>query len=299
LLLPGDRFILRQFSPVVTIGGGIVVDAAPFWRRQSEALLVSLERLASGSPEQILLERTTRRGTSGLTLAEATEETGWLRPQVEAAAARLAGSRLLFQTGGTMIASSAFDGAKSAALSTVAAFHKANPLVPGISREELREKLDLRPEIFNGLLEALLSERKLQISGEQVHQAGRTVVLKDEEAESKQQIERAFATAGLKVPALKEVLAGLKVDRMRAQRIVTMLLRDKVLVKVSEDLVFHRDALELLRREMAAYKTKSPKIDVGKFKDLTGITRKYAIPLLEWLDRERVTRRVGDERVIL
>ena len=80
---------------------------------------------------------------------------------------------------------------------------------------------------------------------------------------------------------------------------MTLLLRDKVLVKISEDLVFHRDALADLRQRMAAEKLKSPRIDVGRFKDVTGVSRKYAIPLLEYLDRERVTRRVGDERVIL
>ena len=137
------------------------------------------------------------------------------------------------------------------------------------------------------------------MSGELARLAGRGVVMKDEEAESKNIIEAAFAGAGLKVPALKDVLAGLKVDKARAQKIVTLLLRDKVLIKISEDLVFHRDALADLRQLLAAEKTKSPKIDVGRFKDLAGVTRKYAIPLLEYLDREHVTRRVGDERVIL
>ena len=103
----------------------------------------------------------------------------------------------------------------------------------------------------------------------------------------------------LKVPALSEVIAGLKVDKVRAQKIVTLLLRDKLLIKVSDELVFHRGALEDLRRQMAVYKAKSSKIDVAKFKELTGVTRKYAIPLLEYLDRERVTRRVGDAREIL
>jgi selenocysteine-specific elongation factor len=125
------------------------------------------------------------------------------------------------------------------------------------------------------------------------------VVMKDEESESKKKIEEAFASAGLKVPALQEVIAGLKIDKMRGQKIVTLLLRDKVLVKVSEDLVFHRGALEELRRRLAAYKAKSETIDVAKFKELTGVSRKYAIPLLEYLDRERITRRVGDARQIL
>jgi selenocysteine-specific elongation factor len=95
------------------------------------------------------------------------------------------------------------------------------------------------------------------------------------------------------------VLAGLKVDKVRAQKIVTLLLRDKVLVKVSETLVFHQSALSDLRSRVTALKAQTPKIDVAKFKDLTGVSRKYAIPLLEYLDRERVTKRVGDERVIL
>jgi selenocysteine-specific elongation factor len=95
------------------------------------------------------------------------------------------------------------------------------------------------------------------------------------------------------------VLAGLKIDKARAQKIVTLLLRDKVLVKISEDLVFHQAALEALRKQIAACKVQSAKIDVGKFKDLTGVSRKYAIPLLEYLDRERVTKRVGDAREIL
>ncbi|HUI85013.1 MAG TPA: SelB C-terminal domain-containing protein, partial [Candidatus Binatia bacterium] len=141
--------------------------------------------------------------------------------------------------------------------------------------------------------------KKLEVSGEVVHAAGQGVVLRDEEAESKARIERAFAEAGLKVPLLKEVLASLPVDKTRAQKIVTLLLRDRVLVKLSDELVFHRDALAGLRRQIAAQKAATPRLNVGAFKDLFGITRKHAIPLLEYLDRERVTRRVGDERVIL
>jgi selenocysteine-specific elongation factor len=98
---------------------------------------------------------------------------------------------------------------------------------------------------------------------------------------------------------LKEVLAALKIDRTRAQKIVTLLLRERVLIKISDDLVFHQTSLAELRRKLAAEKSRSPNLDVGRFKDLTGVSRKYAIPLLEYLDRERVTKRIGNERVIL
>jgi selenocysteine-specific elongation factor len=139
----------------------------------------------------------------------------------------------------------------------------------------------------------------LQVAGELVHATGRGVVLRDDEAESKKQIEAAFAQAGLKVPLLKDVLASLPIDQTRAQKLVTLLLRERVLVKLSDDLVFHHGALEALRKLVVAQKPTTPKLNVVAFKDLLGVTRKYAIPLLEYLDRERVTRRVGDERVIL
>ena len=298
LLLPGDRFILRQFSPVVTIGGGRVLDAAPLaGKGAKESAEVLLPVLAKGRAQEILAARVARRGQSGFPLSDAVAETGWRRDQVETQAASLKGALLRF--GDVLVSAEAFAQAKNEALATVEEFHRANPLVAGISKEELRERMGLRAEVFSAVLDALLRENKLAVTGEQVRTAGRAVVFKDEEAESKRTIEQAFAGAGLKVPALKDVLAGLRVDKARAQKIVTLLLRDKVLVKISDDLVFHRLALEELRQRISAYKAKTAKIGVAEFKDLTGVSRKYAIPLLEYLDRERVTRRVGDQREIL
>ena len=149
------------------------------------------------------------------------------------------------------------------------------------------------------MLAQLTRDKKAEVAGEQVRLAGRGVELKDEEAKAKEQIEKAFAQAGLKVPLMKEVLDKLPVDKARAQKLVTLLLRDRVLIKLADDLVFHQTALQGLRQLMATQKAKTPKIDVATFKDLLGVTRKYAIPLLEYLDQQRVTRRVGDERIIL
>jgi selenocysteine-specific elongation factor len=188
---------------------------------------------------------------------------------------------------------------KAQVVPTVEEFHRKNPLAVGIGKDELRVQTDAGDEAFDAIADILQREKKIEITGDLVRLPGRTVVMKDEEAESRNLIEHAFALAGLKVPALKDVLAGLKIDKARAQKIVTLLLREKSLIKVSDDLVFHRDALEELRRKLAAEKLKSPKIDVARFKDLAGVSRKYAIPLLEYLDRERVTKRVGDERIIL
>ena len=296
LLLPGDRFIVRQFSPVVTIGGGVVLDASPATRKQrAEDAAAFLKIMRDGSPGQALAARVARRGAIGLRLDEVPGEMN-IREHESSKLAVRAG---LVWCNQVLVAPAAFAEAKADVLQALKKFHDANPLVAGMSKEELRDRVNLGPEVFYSVLGKLAEEKKLQVAGELVHLAGRGVVMRDEEAESKKIIEQAFAAAGLKVPSLKEVLAGLKVDRVRAQKIVTLLLRDKILIKISEELVFHQSALLDLRQKIAALKTTVPKIDVARFKDMAGVSRKYAIPLLEYLDRERVTRRVGDERVIL
>jgi selenocysteine-specific elongation factor len=297
LLLPGDRFIMRQFSPVVTIGGGVVLDASPIPRMSG--LDAFLKTLAEGDAHASLRARIARRSHAGIALTQLTAETGWTKQVIENHFAADVWQAEVSRIGDLVVHLPALDALKLLVINTAASFHEKNPLVAGISKEELRDQVQASGEVFTAALEMLVREHKLEAAGEIIHLPGRGVVMKDAEAESHKIIEQAFASAGLKVPALKDVLTGLKVEKARAQKIVTLLLRDKVLVKVSEDLVFHRDALLGLRQRMSSEKAKSPKIDVARFKEVTGVSRKYAIPLLEYLDREHVTRRVGDERVIL
>jgi len=297
LLLPGDRFIIRQFSPVVTIGGGEVLDPAPLPRAAGQESF--LEILAAGDAEPILRARIARRGAAEIGAPRLMAETGWTRSFIETRLAIAVKEGGVLRIGDSFVDASAMVRLQTLIVSSVQAFHENNSLVGGIAREALREQVKASSEVFASALELLVREKKIEVAGGLLRLPGHGVVMKDEESESKQRIEEAFASAGLKVPALHEVIAGLKVDKTRAQKIVTLLLRDKVLVKISDELVFHRGALEELRRMVAAQKVKSRKMDVALFKELTGVSRKYAIPLLEYLDRERVTRRVGDAREIL
>jgi len=299
-LVPGDRFIIRQFSPLVTIGGGEVLDNSPRWRRrQLEHHLEFLSTIRLGDPKSQLFARTSRRAEDGLLLAEAVAETGWTQATVQAVAAQLAENGSILRSGDLLVSREDLDRATEDVRFIIERFHDQNPLAQGISREELREKAALSSVAFELVLHLLTSNTKAEMHGDLVRLPGRGVQMKDEEAEAKQIIETAFSSAGLKVPALKDVLAGLKVDRTRAQKIVTLLLRDRILIKLSDDLVFHRGALDQLKQQVRTMKSQAPQIDVAKFKDATGVSRKYAIPLLEYLDRERVTRRVGDARQIL
>jgi selenocysteine-specific elongation factor len=299
-LVPGDRFIIRQFSPLVTIGGGEVLDNSPHWRRrQLEYHLDFLMNIRLGNPKQQLLARTARRAEEGFLLSEAIAETGWTESTVNSVATQLSDSGLILRSGDLLVSREDIDRATEDVRFIVERFHTENPLAQGISREELREKAALSAVSFDLILQLLTAGKKAELHGDLVRLPGRGVHMKDDEAEAKQLIETAFSSAGLKVPSLNEVLSGLKIDRTRAQKIVTLLLRDRILIKLSDDLVFHHDALDQLKNQIRTMKTQAPQIDVAKFKDATGVTRKYAIPLLEYLDRERVTRRVGDARQIL
>ena len=239
-----------------------------------------------------------------LDLARIISRTAWLETEVRETAAKLAQAgtiRILSQQPLVLASAARLAECVSRIRAEIETFHGANPLVEGIPKEDLRARAaaEARQELFRAALDELARGGTVVVSGDIVKRAGREISLLPEEAQAKQQIEQAFAGAGLAVPSLKEVLGKLPVETRRAQKLLQILLREQVLVKVSEDLVFHRTAMLRLRELLADYKKKKgDRLSVGAFKELTGISRKYAIPLLEHLDRERVTRRVGDERII-
>jgi selenocysteine-specific elongation factor len=305
LVLPGDHFIVRQFSPVTTIGGGVVLDAlARRPLKRDVGRVAFLEILERGDKSE-LLAAMSERAPMGLTFEDIVARTGWLDGEVRDTARKLSASgrvRAVMAEPLILVPTKMFEDARQKIADRVEKFHKENPLLPGILREDLRSSLGrrVRTETFRTALEELVVQKKLELQGELVKRAGSAISLEPAEAKAKEQIEAAFSEAGLLVPAVKEVLGKLPVDSARAERILQILLREKNLVRVTPELIFHRTALAKLREHLSAYKrSKGERIAVPVFKELTGITRKYAIPLLEYLDRERVTRRAGDERVIL
>ena len=305
LALPGDRFIVRQFSPVTTIGGGAVLDALARRPAVRDAGRVAfLETLERGDKVDMLAAMT-ERAPMGLVFDEVVARTGWLEDEARAVAQKLAASgraRNVAVDTLMLVPAKPFEEVRQKITVRVERFHKENPLLPGISREDLRSSVGrrTRAETFRTALEELVRQKKLEVQGDLVKRAGSAIALEPAEALAKEQIEAAFAAAGLAVPAVREVLSKLPVEAKRAEKILQILLREKSLVRVTPELIFHRDALARLRERLSTYKkTKGERISVPVFKELTGITRKYAIPLLEYLDRERVTRRAGDERVIL
>ncbi len=294
LLLPGDRFIIRMFSPVVTIGGGVVLDTAGVRYRKGDRVAERLRTLAEApaAGRVALLVRESKYGTG---MAELVSRTGLPEREIEAAGA--AAALVMLKQPALWFADRAwFQSARERLLRAVREFHQKNPLLPGIPKQDLRSR-EL-PDSPPFLIDALLAQSKeIAVEGETVRLASHKLTLKEDEEHARAAIERAFEQAGLAVPAVPDVLSKSGVETARARSLLQILLREKRLVRVSDELVFHHSAVEKLRALLAAHK--GSRLNVGTFKDWTGVSRKYAIPLLEYLDRERVTRRDGDERLVL
>jgi len=306
LALPGDKFIFRQLSPAVTLGGGTILDIEPLKIRKASSRNRTewLESLQPLDLRELLHSYVKRNALFGMT------ESQMLSQIVldKAAARKLAGS--LVQEGRLKVVSDepflvmesdSFAQLMDQVLGYLDAFHNKNPLSTGISKEQLNSGLGKTcdPLALKTALSHLAEAKKILIQNDLVSLSGRIVVLKGVESAAKAQIEEAFLRAGWKVPALDEVLASVTLPADQARKLVSLLAKEKRLVRISENLLYHAESIARLKELLTDYKKQSAQIDVGKFKDLTEISRKYAIPLLEFLDRERVTRRIGDHRVIL
>jgi selenocysteine-specific elongation factor len=291
LLLPGDRFIVRMFSPVVTIGGGVVLDiAAP--RR------VALDRLRilETAPLSDRIALVARESRYGIGMADLVARTGALETDLRNAALHNAALTVLESPQFWLLDPAWVTKQLEALHEHVKQFHRQNPLLAGASKEELRSKY--LPGAPPWMMDALLARSKtLAAEGETVRLSSHKVALKQDEEEATSKIDNAFRAGGLATPPVPEVLAKSGVDPNRARTLLQLMLRNRRLVRVSDELVFHASAMESLRALLA--QKKGQRFSVPEFKDWTGVSRKYAIPLLEHLDRERITLRDGDLRVVL
>jgi selenocysteine-specific elongation factor len=290
LLLPGDRFIVRMFSPVITIGGGVVLDiAAP--RRAPASHRLRILETAPLSERVALLAR---ESPYGIGMPALVARTGMLEGDLRKASSRA--SLVAIQSPQFWLLDPEWMASKLEAFNEhLKLFHRQNPLLAGASKEELRSRFlaDAPP----WLLDALLAHSKtLTVDGETIRLSSHKVALKDDERQAAARIEEAFRLGGLATPAVQEVLAKSGVDPARARTLLQILLRDKRLVRISDELVLHASTMQSLHDLLT--QKKGMRFGVPEFKDWTGVSRKYAIPLLEYLDRERITRREGDTRVV-
>ena len=299
----GDRFVLRAYSPTVTIGGGRILDPEPPRGGIRTAAAEKRFRALTGDREAAVLQMIADTGAMGLSMTALTARAGETPSTAEALATRFATNRVASRVADRLVANDVLQALGAQLLAVVGEYHKNQPLADGIPREEARERVFVRAHasVFEHVLQELSESKKLVVR-ERLALPGHRLELAPEEARAREAIEQAFKRGGLKPPDVATIATEGRLSVATAERMATLLVRQKVLTRV-DTLLFHVDALHDLKAEIQALKTAAPAgratVDVAMFKERFGITRKYAIPLLEWLDRERVTRRVGETRVVL
>jgi selenocysteine-specific elongation factor len=311
--IPGERFIIRSYSPQITIAGGRVLDAqaAKHRRKETESARRVLQNLIEAENRsdkalqaKIYLETAGERGAG---FAGLQARTGWRESVLRKALAENSEKKSVVEAAGFYVARTPFENLKAKTLAEIEAHHRREPLSQGIGRETLREKIFARlpAEIFKAILAALEKDGKITAEKDLVRAAAHNPELSSEEKILRERLEKIYREARLEVPALDaaldEAIRGTKLDRRQARQVFQLFLNTAEIVKVTEDFYFRREALDELINQLKNYaaQTSDRLIDMATFKEIAGISRKYAIPLLEYFDREKRTRRAGDKRLIL
>lgn len=298
VLLPGDRFVLRDGSPNATIGGGRVLDAHPLLRLNKASSHHWLQAIGPAAVDQQLLLRVARRGTTGISVTGLSLETGLKADSLRALFAPvLRGEKLLLIGDNLLLTPEAMN---EAVLLVGRQFEMRtrDAVSSGMKRSELRSKTRLSVAVFDHALKVLERDNKLRILNELLSPPETTAPLSIREQDQLSAVSRTFEKSGLAAPSQSLLAAELAIDPAELRRIITILLRAKTLVRLGDDsLCVHQTALTDLKKAVQAFRGRT--IDIARFKDLAGVSRKYAIPLLEYLDRERVTRKEGDGRIVL
>jgi len=296
VLAPGDRFILRRPAPLDTVGGGEVLDVDPPPAREATAA-----DFADGvlDPETALQRRLARAGAAGRLPDQLAPELGLTRAQLDAVARTLIESDRLVVAAARWIDDECWSRSKRRVLDELAEFHAAEPLRLGLAREELRARTvpAMQQESWRQLLESLAREGGIRLEGERLALFDHRVELSAGDHRLADRIDAGFRAAGLDPPDLAQLVGA---DQRRgADQIVQLLIAEGKLERIQDGRLFHAAAMAELRAKLREYARSSKTIDVAAFKQLAGVTRKNAIPLLEQLDAERTTRRMGNLREIL
>ena len=302
--LPHDRYVIRSYSPAVTIGGGSILDPNPPRERRPRAKMIEhLRILERGSATDRVERHLLAAGFAPITL-----EGLRVRSDLDPGAVAESLQQLTVKGAAVLVGARGEAGALHAervaqldteVLARLAEFHAKEPLKDGLAKEELRSRLptQLTSATFGWMLSRLAEAGKIAIERDKVRLATHHPTLSGAEEELKAKIEAAYRAAGFQPATPDSLLASLGMERKLFQAVFRRMVDDGILVKVKDEIFLHRERYQEMRERVLSHFETQPRIDVGTMKDLFGVSRKYAIPFLEHLDDARITRRQGDERV--
>lgn len=305
----GDRFILRSYSPPQTIAGGTILD--PFAAKHRGKEIAQTRRLLRSLTEEDRVTKFTALASGaserGLRLIEIGAATGWTSDVLVDVATKAKSAGSVVDAGGVYLSRESFDRLSRDLLDEVERHHKREPLARGMLRETLREKVFAHslPELFSAVIARLESNGAIVSEKDTVRLGTHSVGLSEQDAQLSARIEQVYRDAGVEAPTIEEAMtrSGVTIaQRTQARKLLHLLVENRKLVRIQNEMFMHASVIEDLKHKLRTYGAQhEPQrlIDVPAFKQLAGVSRKYAIPLLEYFDREQVTRRAGDKRIIL
>lgn len=302
---PCDRYVVRSYSPVRTIGGGICFANSKRKRQRLKGLHETVFAVfRKGSEVDRCLAHLRESGKAGLTFDELAIKLGTFGNRLKKLLASPVSERRILIVESDrqrMLDHDTFDKLAALLLDKLARYHRDNPLKPGVVKEELKNLMGLG--IDQRLLQFLVQEQTkagaVVVEEAYVRLSSHRVALQEAEKETRQGIEEAYRTASLAPPRINELVQKFSgVAKKDILAMLEVLAREHVITRVSEDLYFDSAALASLRGQLKEFLQQHDEIDAQGFKQLTGATRKFSIPLLEYFDREKLTLRVGDKRIL-
>jgi selenocysteine-specific elongation factor len=308
-LWPGDRYVVRSYSPVRTIGGGTILNNAPLKRKRANPKDREINRrifqsYLDGSDKDRLLLFLEESGIAGLTQNQLATRLGifgnklkkLIQPPVSSGEILVIDSERQ-----RLLAAPVLQRLTSRIAEILDHYHKSNPLHTGLAKEELKSgiKPPVDQKLFKFTLDSMIKKNSIVQDHAEVRLADFEMTLQVDEEELKGQILKIYKDAGLIPPNFKEVVSSVKdLPEKQIRQVVNLLLQDNQLIKVTESLYFHAEQIDELGKRVTRFITEHGEIDAPRFKELTGLTRKFTIPLLEYFDKIKLTIRVGDKRIL-
>ena len=297
-----DRFVIRSYSPIRTIGGGRVLNPIPKKHKGFKPEVIKgLNGLMNNTPEEIVEYCVNQSSHKGVNYADLRIMTNLADKQLQSIISGLLSKRILICTdkdNRLYIHNNTFEKIKNEILQVLENYHKINSLKTGMSKEELKTKFPLimGSKLFNLIIIQMEKKDEIISEDDTVRLSGHSISLGADQAELKKKILEIYKKTGLKPPYFRDIPDQLKIDVQSAKDVLMLLIEENMIIKAKDDLYFDRDAVDMLKKRLIDFFDANMELTTPNFKDIAGVSRKYLIPLIEYFDSINLTIRIGDIR---
>jgi len=301
-LIKDDRYVVRSYSPVRTIGGGQVLNPMPSKHKQNRPEVLSfLDQIASSPLEEIVLQHIQAAGFGGAALKNLLLLANVNEKQIEKMLQAMMSRRLVVQLDKDKrlyVHEHILSELQTRIRDLLAGYHKANPLKPGMPKEELKSKLppSVDAKLFMLAMQQMVRDGDLVQGEDMVHLAQHQVALGTDHQALRDQILQVYQSSGLTPPYFKAFCQQADTPLASALQVLSLLIDEGLMIKIKEDLYYHHEPLDRLKQNLVDFFDSHEELTTLQFKDMTGASRKFMIPLLEYFDTIQFTIRVGDTR---